>query len=87
MPMLSTEVLSELVATSGRYLQWEMPIPCGNINEDCFSIREADGRQIQVVDSGGGRAVGDLLRQKLIHKDEVASRQGSWIFRPIDRAT
>jgi hypothetical protein len=84
--MLSTKVLSELVATPGRYLQWEMSAPWGSINEDCFSIREADGRQIQVVASGGGRAIGDLLRQNLIHKDESASRQGCWIFRPIDQA-
>jgi hypothetical protein len=85
--MLSAEVLSEMVTTPGRYLQWEMPAPNGDsIKEDCFSIREADGRQIQVVASGGGRAIGDLLRRKLIHKDEVASRQGCWIFRPGDQA-
>jgi hypothetical protein len=86
MPILSTEVLSEMAATPGRYLQWEMPAPWGNIKEDFFSIREANGRQIQVIASGGGRAVGDLLRQKLIHKDELASRQGCWIFRPSDQA-
>ena len=55
MPTLSTDVLRGLVAEAGRYLQWEMPIPHGTLKDHHFTLRNTDGAEFLVLESGAPR--------------------------------
>jgi hypothetical protein len=86
MRMLSQDVLKELVAKPGRYLQWEMPYPHGTLKDNYFTLRNPDGTAFLVLGSACREIIEDFLRQSIVHKDEKASKPGCWVYVPTPRA-
>jgi hypothetical protein len=86
--LLSSELLQELVAVEGRYIQWEWEPR--TLQDDYITLREANGHQVVGHDRKGrefslrlGRtAVQSLISKHSVYEDELRRASGFRIYRP-----
>ncbi len=89
--MLSGDVLEELIAVEGRYVQWEWDPR--TLKNDYVTLREASGHQIVRRDKGGREinlrvahgAMQKLIDERAVFEDESKRASGFRIYRPIDQ--
>ncbi len=88
--ILSSDLLRELVAVEGRYIQWEWDPR--TLQNDYLTLREAGGDPVARRDKSGrefglrtSRAVVQaLISEHSIYEDESRRAQGFRIYRPTD---
>jgi hypothetical protein len=88
--LLSSELLQELVAVEGRYIQWEWDPR--TFQNDYISLREANGQLVVRRDSRGrepgvrtGRgAMQRLISEHSIYEDESRRAPGFRIYWPTE---
>jgi hypothetical protein len=54
----------------------------GHFHKHHFSLRNPDGSEFLVLESGGREIVADFLRQGIIVMDDSASSPERWVYRP-----
>ena len=87
MQLISEDILKELLSVDGRYIEWEWdPRTLAN---DYITMREPDGLQVAIRDSGGRshhikvppRALEELIQEQLISEDPSRNVVGFRLYR------
>ena len=88
--MLPGDLLRELTAVEGRYIQWEWEPQ--TLTNDYISLREATGYPVVLRDKTGRefsvrvsrRAVQKLISEHSVYEDELRRAPGFRIYRPTE---
>ncbi|MGA7325514.1 MAG: hypothetical protein WBX25_13745 [Rhodomicrobium sp.] len=88
--MLSSDVLRDLIAAEGRYIQWEWDPQ--TLQNDYITLREASGHPVVGRDKNGSefslRLVRDvvhrLVAEHSVYEDESRGAPGFRIYRPTE---
>ncbi|MGA7328383.1 MAG: hypothetical protein WBX25_28805 [Rhodomicrobium sp.] len=91
--MLSSDLLQDLVAVEGRYIQWEWDPR--TLQNDYISLREASGDPVVRRDESGREfslrtnrdAVQRLISEHSVHEDESRRAPGFRIYRPTEEGS
>jgi hypothetical protein len=88
--ILPGELLRELIAIEGRYIQWEWDPQ--TLSNDYITLREATGYTVVQLDSNGRAlnirvprgSVQRLIAERSVSEDEAKRTPGFRIFRPTE---
>ena len=91
--MLSSDLLQDLVAVEGRYIQWEWDPR--TLQNDYITLREASGDPVVRRDKSGREfslrtnrdAVQRLISEHSVHEDELRRAPGFRIYRPTEKGS
>ncbi len=86
--ILPGDLLRELVAVEGRYIQWEWEPQ--TLTNDCITLREATGYTVAQHDKSGRKfsvhvsrvVVQRLISEHSVYEDELRRASGFRIYRP-----
>jgi hypothetical protein len=88
--ILPSDLLQELIAVEGRYIQWEWDPQ--TITSDYITLRETTGHSVVQFDSSGRQinirvprgSVQRLIIERSVYEDEARRTPGFRIFRPTE---
>ena len=88
--MLPGDLLRELIAVEGRYIQWEWEPQ--TLTNDYITLREATGYPVVQRDKSGRElsvrvargAVQSLISEHFVYEDELRRASGFRIYRPTE---
>jgi hypothetical protein len=89
--MLSSDVLQELIAAEGRYIEWEWDPQ--TLKNDYITLREANGHPVVERDKSGREfnlyvardVIQQLIREQCVYEDESKRASGFRIYRLTDQ--
>jgi len=88
--MLPGDLLRELIAVEGRYIQWEWEPQ--TLTNDYITLREATGHPVVLRDKSGREfsvrvsrgSVQKLISEHSVYEDELRRASGFRIYRPTE---
>ena len=88
--MLPNDLLRELIAVEGRYIQWEWEPR--TLSNDYITLREATGHPVVQRDKSGREfsvrvsrgSVQNLISEHSVYEDELRRASGFRIYRPTE---
>lgn len=91
MGLLSDDVLKELVAVEGRFIEWEWDPQ--TLKSDYITMRESGGRPVILTDKSGEehylrvspKALEEMIHEKFVYEDELKRAGGFRLYRLTDK--